>query len=97
MDTETPFRVLQSTQQLDVSGLEQESVFFQLGHVWLFCGLWVFFGFFLRSSPQRPCEDLGQSQVPEGFSGTEADIWVCPSHISLPLSCEYFGIYFTLP
>lgn len=26
-----------------------------------------------------------------------SSVWVCPSHISFPLSCEYFWIYFTLP
>lgn len=62
---------------------------FQLGHVWPF--------FFFGSSPQCPCKDLGQSQVPEGFSGTEVAVWVYPSHISFALSCEYFQIYFTLP
>lgn len=44
-DTGTPLRVLQSTQRSDVSGLEQECVFFQLGHVRLFYVV----GFFLFS------------------------------------------------
>lgn len=57
----------------------------------------VTFFFLLSSSSQCPCEDLGQSQVPEDFPGTEATIWVCPAHISFPLSREHFGIYFTLP
>lgn len=51
----------------------------------------------LSSSSQCPCEDLGQSQIPEDFPGTEATIWVCPAHISFPLSHERFGIYFALP
>lgn len=89
-DTKTLFGVLQSTQQLDVSGLQWQSVF----------SSWDTYGFFvgfLKFLPQCPCEDLGQSQVPEGFSGTEAAVWVCPSPISYPLSCEYFWMYFTQP
>lgn len=59
---------------------------FQLGHVWFFI--------FLKksSSPQCPCEDLGQSQVPEGF------FWHWSGHLGLHISycipfvmCTIFG------
>lgn len=89
--TKMPLRVLQGRQQ--PVGTGSGISLFQLGHGWLL--LWLFF--LLSSSSQCPCEDLGQSQVPEDFPGTEATIWVCPAHISFPLSREHFGIYFTLP
>lgn len=53
--------------------------------------------FFLSSSSQCPCEDLGQNQVPEDFLGTEVTIWVCSAHILVPSSHEHFGMYFMMP
>lgn len=51
----------------------------------------------LSSSSQCPCEDPGQSQVPEDFPGTEVTIWICSAHTSVPLSHKHFGMYFMLP
>lgn len=93
-DTKIWLWVLQSTQQLDMLGLEQESLFSSWDTYGFCCDLFSFFKFLLS---QSPCEDLCQSQVPEDFPGTEVTIWICSSHISFLLSHEHFGVYFTLP